>query len=1088
MRRHPIVKTLVLFLPCLLVLGAGRSLAQVKIVRDDLAAPKKESPVTLRFLDSATGFAIQPDVISLRSGPGAARKRVEFIEPGKGGRIPLQVGSGAYSMEIEASGYLPMMTTLAGPDEAELPVHVYLTPTSPPGELQSGRLRSLHREGFMLIVGFVGDDERGGPLPGVEVSAGAARTKTDARGYFQLYIPVPAGASTISEADLTFAKPGHEIQERRHVEIWSNGDWIYRVRLAPGHGRSVVDEKDSRRREPEEEGAAPPAPASGASAFQPEEPLPPRPKISSVPIRIPRNIRVQTSSSVDHVPFDYTCDGCLYYMGAVLPAEWPPQHGSLNNGLGMNGLLAGAVAVRSYAIGFVNVPDASTYDICGTTTCQVYNSSLSNSNTDTANRQTKWIVVVNSSGKITKRMAAHSKENNHKGACPDGYMGDGSSWPCRPDPVCTGVENAGHGWGMCQDGSVRWATGYFNLYSTPHQPNGQQPQSWQWIVDHYYPDFQRTQGQPLVTGDSVVVFGTGSIGLKVRECAGGGIESGVSCPQKGIKFDGATGVILDGPQLIKADGLGHTWWRIRWDSDGLVGWSAENWLERSASAAPAGGTLQVRGTRDGASWSGSVSYQISGPSGSSGSAVPADLTSQPAGVYTLSYLSGGPAGTTLDSITPASSQTLSSGGTLTFTLNFKTPVQPLPSVSTNPATNIGQTAATLWAYVDPKGGSATVSFDYGTSTGYGSTVTYGSSVTTARTVSRDISGLQCGTTYHFRARASTSAGSATGDDATFKTAACVTACTPDFSLGCGGSDGWNNGAAGSTDVNDQYACLPYSYQGPEYTYVFHAPFDTHLRVRLTSSQDLDLIILRDLGDGCKSGNCVGHGAYSGNEDLGFGALEGHTYYIVVDGYNGAVGDYAIQLDCDGATFSDVPPSLSQFKEIQALYNVGITQGCSASPRLYCPDNSVSRAEMAAFLERSLRSRYFIPPPASGIFQDVPASFWAAPWIEQLSADGITKGCATNPPFYCPDQSVSRAEMAPFLLRARHGGSYVPPPATGIFSDVPLSHWAAPWIEQLYREGITLGCALNPLSYCPDQPVTRAQMAVFLARTFGVPLP
>lgn len=106
-------------------------------------------------------------------------------------------------------------------------------------------------------------------------------------------------------------------------------------------------------------------------------------------------------------------------------------------------------------------------------------------------------------------------------------------------------------------------------------------------------------------------------------------------------------------------------------------------------------------------------------------------------------------------------------------------------------------------------------------------------------------------------------------------------------------------------------------------------------------------------------------------------------------------------------------------------------------------------------------------------------------IEQVYNDGVTKGCSTNPLKYCPTIDVSRAQMAVFLLRAKHGGSYTPPEAEGIFSDVDLSHWAADWIEQLYNEGITVGCGTDPLRYCPENSVTRAQMAVFLMRTFDL---
>jgi hypothetical protein len=104
--------------------------------------------------------------------------------------------------------------------------------------------------------------------------------------------------------------------------------------------------------------------------------------------------------------------------------------------------------------------------------------------------------------------------------------------------------------------------------------------------------------------------------------------------------------------------------------------------------------------------------------------------------------------------------------------------------------------------------------------------------------------------------------------------------------------------------------------------------------------------------------------------------------------------------------------------------------------------------------------------------------------ERLYNEGITGGCATNPLRYCPSDSVLRSQMAIFLLRAKHGAEYVPPPAMGIFADVdPAGSFGADFIEQLYNEGITGGCATNPLRYCPGDPTTRGAMAVFLDRTF-----
>jgi hypothetical protein len=77
-------------------------------------------------------------------------------------------------------------------------------------------------------------------------------------------------------------------------------------------------------------------------------------------------------------------------------------------------------------------------------------------------------------------------------------------------------------------------------------------------------------------------------------------------------------------------------------------------------------------------------------------------------------------------------------------------------------------------------------------------------------------------------------------------------------------------------------------------------------------------------------------------------------------------------------------------------------------------------------------------------------------------------------------------MAIFLLRSKHGSSYSPPAVGGStgFTDVAPTYWAAAWIKQLVAEGITAGCGTG--TYCPELPVTRAQMAVFLVRTFNLP--
>jgi len=86
--------------------------------------------------------------------------------------------------------------------------------------------------------------------------------------------------------------------------------------------------------------------------------------------------------------------------------------------------------------------------------------------------------------------------------------------------------------------------------------------------------------------------------------------------------------------------------------------------------------------------------------------------------------------------------------------------------------------------------------------------------------------------------------------------------------------------------------------------------------------------------------------------------------------------------------------------------------------------------------------------------------------------------------YCPLNPVRRDQMAVFLLKAEHGSAYVPPPCEGVFPDVPCASPFAPWIEQLGDEGITGGCGGG--NYCPLNNVTRGQMAAFLVNTFSLP--
>ena len=184
-----------------------------------------------------------------------------------------------------------------------------------------------------------------------------------------------------------------------------------------------------------------------------------------------------------------------------------------------------------------------------------------------------------------------------------------------------------------------------------------------------------------------------------------------------------------------------------------------------------------------------------------------------------------------------------------------------------------------------------------------------------------------------------------------------------------------------------------------------------------------------------------------------------------------------------AGFTDVDPSGVHAAGIEALFAAGITVGCGREPRRFCPDQPVTRAQMATFLARALNLE---APSGSAGFADADPSGVHATGIEALFAAGITVGCGREPPRrFCPDQPVTRAQMATFLARALNLEA---PSGSAGFADADPSGVHATGIEALFAAGITVGCGREPLRFCPDQPVTRAQMATFLARALNLEAP
>jgi hypothetical protein len=180
-----------------------------------------------------------------------------------------------------------------------------------------------------------------------------------------------------------------------------------------------------------------------------------------------------------------------------------------------------------------------------------------------------------------------------------------------------------------------------------------------------------------------------------------------------------------------------------------------------------------------------------------------------------------------------------------------------------------------------------------------------------------------------------------------------------------------------------------------------------------------------------------------------------------------------------ADFLDVSSVNSFYPFVTTLVRNAITVGIGGG--LYGVNDNTLRQQMAVFLLKAKFGLCYEPPPCTGVFSDVPCPSTFAPWIEALAALGVTGGC--GPGVFCPQNPVRRDQMAAFLLKAKYGAQYTPPPCTGVFADVPCPSLFADWIEQLAEALVTSGCGGS--NYCPLNPNTRGQMAVFVVRTFDL---
>ena len=168
--------------------------------------------------------------------------------------------------------------------------------------------------------------------------------------------------------------------------------------------------------------------------------------------------------------------------------------------------------------------------------------------------------------------------------------------------------------------------------------------------------------------------------------------------------------------------------------------------------------------------------------------------------------------------------------------------------------------------------------------------------------------------------------------------------------------------------------------------------------------------------------------------------------------------------------------------IERIAQWQITLGCSATDAtLFCPSADITRRQMAAFLYRAVSQRWTIQAPPAAELSDVAADAWFrtfADWVISVDAFAAPGGV------FNPGGVVTRADMAIMMIAAFPHLEAVAEPE-GLFQDAKDADPAViRAIEGMYQTNVTRGCSTSPLNYCPDQPVTRAQMASFFVRAIN----
>ena len=147
--------------------------------------------VLIRFIDSATGYAVQPEVSVQPHRAGVAAQRLAPAQVAASGHVALALERGGHTLTVASPRHWPMSGPLEVRENNPYQIQFLLDPLELPPELRREDIIARQRDGATLIQGFIVDEDAGEPLQGVSVSSAPSGVESwsDTRGFYQLYIP-----------------------------------------------------------------------------------------------------------------------------------------------------------------------------------------------------------------------------------------------------------------------------------------------------------------------------------------------------------------------------------------------------------------------------------------------------------------------------------------------------------------------------------------------------------------------------------------------------------------------------------------------------------------------------------------------------------------------------------------------------------------------------------------------------------------------------------------------------------------------------------------------------------------------------------